>query len=197
MRQTRFCATMSVMIFGASFAMGQLGGGDIETFFVPIPDIGQEFFLNNGIIPNSDNFNGGTVIDARLELNLTVLPTDFGDSRVSSAEYFRSNILVPVDLDLGTPGAQIPAVFINGAEEGWSGTGLFTISRDLPDLIGGTWTSPIFYTSVTEPGLDNNRIVLGEVDFSSSFISVTVQIPAPAGGGVLACMGLIAARRRR
>jgi hypothetical protein len=183
------------LLSGAASA-GPLGGADTETFLVPIPDINQEFFLGNGIIPGSNDFNGGTVIDARLELVLNVVPTDPGDPRVSSAEFFRSQILVPVDLE-PAPGAQIPAIFINGADEGWSGTGEFTISRELPELVGGIWTSPLFYSAVTEPGLDNDRIVLGQVDFFNSFISVTVQIPAPAGGGALALMGLVAARRRR
>ena len=180
-----------------SVATAGLSGADTATFLVPIPDIGQEFFFGNGIIPGSNDFNGGTVIDARLELVLNVVPTDAGDPRVSSAEFFRSQVLVPVDLDPVTPGAQIPGLLINGADEGWSGTGEFTISRELPELVGGIWTSPLFYTATTEPGISNDEIVLGQVDFFSSFISVTVQIPAPAAGGVLAMGGLIAARRRR
>jgi hypothetical protein len=181
----------------AATAMGgPIGGADTETFLVPIPDIGQEFFLGNGIIPNSNAFNGGTVINAQLQLNLTVVPTDPGDPRESSAAYFRSQILVPVDLD-PAPGAQIPGIVISGADKGWSGTGQFTISRDLPELIGGTWVSPLFYSAVTEPGLNNDQIVLGEVDFFSSFIAVTVQIPAPAGTAALAMGGLLASRRRR
>jgi hypothetical protein len=190
-------ALVALAVSAALASAGPLGGGDTETFLVPIPDIGETFFLGNGIIPGSNDFNGGTVIDARLELVLNVFPTEPGDPRVSSAEWFESEILVPVDLDPAEPGAQIPVVRILGSDEGWSGTGEFTISRTLDDIIGGVWTSPLFYSASTYDGISQDEIVLGSVDFFNSFVSVTVQIPAPGGLAALAAFGTVATRRRR
>ncbi len=171
--------------------------GPTETFFIPIPEIGTELFFNNGGIPNSNLFNGGTVIDARLELVLTVTDADPGSGLTSSAANFRSELIIPVDIE-PQPGVQAGVVLINGDDEGWSGTGEFTISRQIDSLIGGTWTSPLFYTASTYLGSSATDVVIGTTNgFFTSFVTVTVeQVPSPGAAGVLAMGGLMAARRR-
>ncbi len=197
MRHARHAGALVMLTAGA--AQAQLGDPDVRTFLIPIPEIGTELFFNNGGIPFSNEFNGGEVIDARLDLVLTVFATDPGDTRVSSAAYFLSELIVPVDLDPNAAGTQAAAITIFGADEGWSGTGTFTISRTLDELIGSTWSSPLFYTASTYEGISQDEIILGTVDpFVSSFISVTVrQVPAPGTAGLLAIAGLTAASRRR
>lgn len=200
--------TLTLLALGATstLAHAQFGGGgsaDDPTmeFQVPIPELGQEFFFGNGIIPFSNDFHGGTVIDARLDLVLDVVDAPPGDPRISGAQHFFASILVPVDLDPVTEGAQIPAINISGMDEGWEGTGRFTISRTLDGLIGGTWYSPLFYTAVVEDVFDENHIVAGTTNpFIESFITITVQnpsIPAPGALGVLGLSAIGAARRRR
>lgn len=184
----------------ATAASAQIGNPNIRTFQIPIPEIGTEFFFNNGGIPFSNEFDGGLVIDARLELVLEVLPTDPGDPRVSSGAHFLSEVIVPVDLDPSATGVQAAALTISGQDEGWDGTGTFTISRTLDDLIGSTWASPIFYTASTYNGISADEIVLGTVfPFEESFVTVTVDrsIPAPATTGALLLGAGLAARRRR
>ena len=203
---TRTIAQIALLGAAAPLTLAQFGGGgsaDDPTmeFQVPIPELGTEFFLGNGIIPFSNDFHGGTVIDARLDLVLDVVDAPPGDPRISGAQYFFASILVPVDLDPVTDGAQIPAINISGMDEGWEGTGRFTISRTLDDLIGGTWFSPLFYTAVTVDVFDENHIVAGTTNpFIESFITITVQnpdIPAPSALGALGLAGLALARRRR
>ena len=186
---------------GASIAHAGLtgpGGPDTETFLVPFADIGQTFFLGNGIIPRSNEFDGGTVIDARIQLTLTVNPTAPDDDRVSDAAFFEAEAIVPVDVTPATSTNDFLNIIVTGQNEGWSGTGTFTIDRQLDALIGGEWASPVFYSSSTYDGISQDQIVLGSVDLFNSYISVTVQqVPTPASLGALAMGALIATRRRR
>lgn len=173
--------------------------GDIATFLIPIPELGTEFFFSNDLIPDSNAFNGAVVIDARIDLVLDVIDTEPDDPRVSSAAFFASEVIVPVDFDPITPGNQFYNIITTGADEGWSGTGTFTVSRTLDELIGGTWVSPVFYTATTYDNISANEIVRGTVHpFEASFITITVQqVPAPSGAALLAGAGLMASRRRR
>ena len=191
----------AALIVSASLANAGLtgpGGPDTETFLVPFADIGQTLFLGNGIIPGSNDFDGGTVIDARLQLTLTVEPTLPGDDRVSDAAFFEAEAIVPVDVNPMTDTNDFLNFVITGQNEGWSGTGTFTIDRQLDELIGGEWVSPVFYSASTYDGISQDQIVLGTVDFFNSYISVTVQqVPAPASLATLAIGGLVTTRRRR
>lgn len=192
--------TALILLTAAASPIAHAGITDpnIRTFLIPLPEVGTKFFFNNGAIPDSNAFHGGTVIDARIDLVLDVFATDPGDSRVSSAAFFQSEAIVPVDFDSSTPGNQFFNVITTGANEGWSGTGTFTLSRTIDELIGGTWISPTFYTATTYDGISADEIVLGTLyPFEQSFISVTVQIPAPATTALLASGGLLATRRRR
>lgn len=191
----RLCALVGTAALAGSPALA----GEVRTFLVPIPEIGQEFFFDNGIMPFSNDFDGAVVIDARLDLVLDVVAPDPGDPRESSAAHFLSEVVVPVDTLPGLSGAQLGFFEISGADEGWSGTGTFTISRTLDSLIGGTWVSPVLYTASTYNGIDADHVVLGTVHpFVSSFISITVeQVPAPGSVGAFMGIALIAARRRR
>lgn len=186
---------MAAVAAGASVA----SAAPTATFQIAIPEIGQEFFIDSGFIPGSSEFAGGRVIDARLDFMLEVVAAEPGDPFVSSAEYLRAEILVPVDLDPITPGAQVPVIEINGADEGWSGTGTFTISRQLDELIGGEWYVPLIFTTSVYPGAGAGQVVLGTTfPFVHSFVSITVeQVPAPTSAGVLAVAGVLATRRRR
>ena len=189
---------LAMLTIVGSIANAGLTDPNIRTFQIPLPEVGTKFFFNNGSIPDSNLFNGGTVIDARLDLVLDVFETDPNDPRVSSAAYFQSEVIVPVDFDSSMPGNQFFNVITTGAQEGWSGTGTFTLSRTIDELIGGTWVSPTFYTASTYDGISANEIVLGTLyPFEQSFISVTVQIPAPATTGLLASAAFVAVRRRR
>ncbi len=195
-RITLFAATVS--LFTISSAQAQIGSDDIATFVVPFADLDSTYFLGNGIIPGSNDFDGGTVIDARIEFSLTVIPTGPDDSRVSDAAFFFAEAIVPVDIDLTNSTNDFLNVIISGENEGWSGTGDFTISRQLDDLIGGQWVSPVFYSSSTYASISQDEIVLGSVDLFNSYVSVTVQqVPSPAAMSTLVMGGLIANRRRR
>ena len=168
-----------------------------ETFLVPFADINSTLFLGNGVIPNSNAFHGGTVIDARVQLTLNVIPTGPDDDRVSDAAYFEAEAIVPVDVLPNSGGNDFLNIIITGANEGWSGTGTFTVNRQLDELIGGEWISPVFYSASTYGGISEDQIVLGSVDFFNSFVAVTVQIPTTSTLGALAFGGLLATRRRR
>ncbi|MFI4894537.1 MAG: hypothetical protein ACIAQ0_14075 [Phycisphaerales bacterium JB058] len=173
------------------------GAQNTHTFLIPIPEIGQEFFFDSSFIPLSTDFDGGTVIDARLDLTLQVEAAPPGDTRISDAAHFDANIIVPVDI-LPAPGTQAGVVDILGSNEGLSGTGLFNVSRSIDHLIGGKWDANLFFTASTYYGIDADHVVIGTVfPFESSFVSITVQqIPAPASASVFG-LALIAARRRR
>lgn len=190
---------MAIAATAVAPAAAGVADGEITTFLIPIPELGTEFFFDNGLIPGSNDFNGATVIDARLELVLDVTATDPDDPRVSDAAFFESEAIVPVDFDPVTPGNQFLNIITTGANEGWSGTGTFTISRTLDELIGGTWISPVFYSATTYNGISSDEIVLGTTNaFELSFIVITVQqVPAPGATSLLAGAGLMAARRRR
>tara|TARA_R110000782_G_scaffold124058_4_gene215555 strand:+ start:5435 stop:6034 length:600 start_codon:yes stop_codon:yes gene_type:complete len=191
-------AALAALCFNGATAHAGFGQSDIETFEIPLPEIGENLFFNNGGIPFSNEFDGGVVIDARLEVVLRVDPAAPGDPRTSSAAHFFSELVIPVDTDLGTAGNQLASFNVSGADEGWSGTGTFTISRQLDWLIGGVWASPVFYSASTYPGLDSDRIVLGTLGgYDTSYVSVTVRrIPAPGTAGAV-LLGLISCRRRR
>ena len=187
-----------VVLVATGLAHAGLADPNIATFQIPLPEVGTKFFFNNGSIPNSNDFNGGTVIDAHINIVLDVYPTLPDDPRTSSAAFFQSEVIVPVDIDPFTAGNQFFNVITTGADEGWSGTGTFTLSRTIDELIGGTWVSPAFYTASTYEGISADEIVLGTINsFEDSFVSVTVMVPAPGATGTLAIAGLLASRRRR
>ncbi len=172
--------------------------GDTATFLIPFADVGQTLFLGNAIIPGSNDFDGAIVIDARLQLTLNVVPTAPDDPRVSDAAFFEAEAIVPVDITPSTDTNDFLNIIVTGANEGWSGTGTFTIDRQLDALIGGEWVSPVFYSASTYDGISQDQIVLGSVDFFNSYISVTVQqVPAPSALATLGLAGLCATRRRR
>jgi hypothetical protein len=197
MNRTTTIAAIALMATITS-TQAQLDSGDVETFLVPFADLDTTYFLGNSIIPGSNDFDGGIVIDARIELSLTVIPTGPTDSRVSDAAFFQAEAIVPVDINLTNSTNDFLNVIITGENEGWSGSGNFTVSRQLDDLIGGQWVSPVFYSSSTYAGISQDEIVLGSLDLLNSYISVTVQqVPAPGMMSTLAIGGLIATRRRR
>lgn len=186
------------LLSAASGAHAGLSTGDTATFVVPFADLDSTYFLGNGIIPGSNDFDGGTVIDARIELALTVIPTGPDDDRVSDAAFFQAEAIVPVDVIPSTDTNDFLNVIITGQSEGWSGTGTFTISRQLDALIGGEWVSPVFYSSSTYAGISADEIVLGSLDLFNSYISITVrQVPTPGALSFIAMGGLITTRRRR
>lgn len=190
--------TLAALGLATTAAHAGFGQSDVETFEIPLPEIGENLFFNNGGIPFSNQFDGGTVIDARLEVVLQVDPVAPGDPRTSSAAHFFSELVIPVDTDPGAAGNQLASFNVSGADEGWSGTGTFTISRQLDWLIGGVWASPVFYSASTYPGLDQDRIVLGTLGgYDTSYVSVTVRrVPAPGTAGAV-LLGLASFRRRR
>lgn len=188
----------NITVLTLTCAAGAANAQPTHTFLIPIPEIGQEFFFDSSFIPDSPAFDGGTVIDARLELTLQVDPAPLGDPRISDAAHFDANIIVPVDI-LPAPGTQAGVVDIRGADEGLSGTGLFNVSRPIDHLIGGTWDANLFFTASTYYGIDADHVVIGTVfPFQESFVTITVmQVPAPASATLLGVSALAFTRRRR
>lgn len=175
------------------------------TFEIPMPPLGQEFFFDSGFIPGSTDFAGGIVIDARVTLSITVNDLLPGDGRNNGAEFFRTEIVFPVDIDPATPGVQAFATVIDGAAEGWSGAGTFTIDRAIPELIGGEWLAPFFFTATSFNGDGDQNIVnlaeplnanINQLVIDDGYF-LTVAVPTPASAGLFGFAGLAATRRRR
>lgn len=182
----------------ALVAAGLAHAAETHDFLVPLPEIGTEFFFNNDGIPMSNDFNGGIVVDARIDVILTVEQADPGTGLNSDAAHFNFEAVVPVDIE-SDPGVQAGVVSLTGTDAGWSGTGEFTYSAQLDHLIGGTWVSPLFYTASNYPGTSATDVVVGTIHpFMGSWITITVeQVPAPGSAALLGLGGLVAARRRR
>jgi len=169
----------AIILASALTAPALAGFGQNRSFQIPLPEVGTKFFFNNGAIPHSNDFDGKTVIDARIEIVLDVFETGPKDPRISSAAFFESEVIVPVDIDPNTEGNQFLNVITTGASEGWSGTGTFTLSRPIEELIGGKWSSPTFYTASTYDGISADEIVIGTINPNKSFITVTVAFNTP------------------
>jgi len=165
----------AALIVASTISAPALAGfGQDQTFQIPLPDVGTEFFFNNGIVPHSNKFDGKTVIDAHINIVLDVFQTEPSDPRISSAAFFQSEVIVPVDIDPHTEGNQFLNVITTGESEGWSGTGTFTLSRPIEELIGGKWSSPTFYSASTYEGISADEIVIGTINPNKSFITITV-----------------------
>lgn len=191
---------------GAIAATAAVASAQSQEFTFPMPPLNQEFFFDSGFIPGAPDFAGGTVTDARVTLSITVEESPPGDPRVSGAEHFYTEIVFPVDTDPVTPGVQAYVGVIDGAAEGWSGLGTFTIDREIPELLGGEFIVPLLFTATTLAGNDSTTTVnLAEplnpdiavppfVVDDGWFMTVTVPTP---GVGAVAALGALALTRRR
>lgn len=188
-------ACIATLAIAAGTAIAQ----PVETFLIPIPEIGEVFLFDSGFIPGSADFAGGTVIDAQLNLTLRVDAAPPGSDFTSDASHFDARVVLPVDIDGGTPGAQLGVVDIIGANEGLSGIGTFNVSRQLDHIIGGTWEVPVLFTAETFFGISPTQQVVGTTfPFQLSFITVTVQaVPGPGALAGAGALGVVATRRRR
>ena len=186
------------MTLAVAAAAAGAHAAETHDFLIPVPEIGTEFFFGNGTIPFSNAYNGGIVIDARIDIFLTVEEADPGSGITSDAANFNFQAVTPIDIE-PEAGVQAGTVTVLGSDVGWSGTGDFMYSAQIDHLIGGTWISPFFYTASTYNGTSATDAVVGTVHpFVGSFITITVQqVPAPASAALLGLGGLALTRRRR
>lgn len=192
----------------ATAASGQFGGGQPQdrVFELPMPPLNTEFFFGTGFIPGVEDYAGGEVIDATVRLSITVDELPPGDNRLNGAEFFRSEIVLPMDIDPLTPGIQAFTSVVDGAAEGWSGSGTFTLERTISEVIGSRFAVPFFFTATTFAG-DNNTSTVnlreplngglnGLIVDDGWFLTVS-PIPAPGSVAVLGLGALAMGRRRR
>ncbi|MAY74707.1 MAG: hypothetical protein CMJ31_08365 [Phycisphaerae bacterium] len=171
------------------------GGAATRVFEFPMPPLNTEFFFDSGFIPGAMEFAGGTIVEASVMVSIDVAEAPAGEERSNGAEYFYTEIVFPVDLDAETPGVQAFATAIDGAEEGWSGLGSFSLEREVPELIGSTFVVPLFFSATTFGGDGKDSTVVLAEPLNSNIKTlmlddvwrITVELPgAPCGDADLA-----------
>ena len=177
------------------------------TFELPAPPLDNLFLFDSGFVGGGAgiDFNGQVVTDARVRFSITVDPLPPDSTLDNGAEFFFASVVLPIDTDPVTPGVQPAISIIDGALEGWSGTGTFTVDREITEAIGGIWVAPLQFSAESAGGDGGfsstvnlaeplNAEIFNLVVDDGWFITVA---PSPGAAGLFAIAGAGAMRRRR
>lgn len=129
------------------------------------------------ILLGSDPIVGREIVETRITLNLDVTGGD--------AANFATDIALPIDPFPGN----VNVFFLNGAGQGWSGTGEFNYA-ETTDRFNGVFFATIFGAATPGAGYTGSFL-------EGSRIEVDYIVPAPGSAALLGLSGLAMTRRRR
>lgn len=169
----RMCSGVKVCALTALWA-GTANAGVVETREFAFPRANMSTF---GAIFEGDPWIGSEIIEASINFRVEVTSGSAAD------------LSVIVDLPITPDAGNVSFVLINGADLGWSGTGIFEYTQ-VTDMLNGVGRVGSYGAEFPTPDF-SARLLEG-----SGITLSYIPVPAPASLGLFALPALATRRRR-
>lgn len=140
----------------------------VKSFTFAMPPLELNFLLGSSLLQGAEGFAGGQVIDAFADITLIVEEAPEGAGFTSSAAFFTTDIVLPVNLSGDPDDIIAPGVGVRGTDLGWEGAGRFTARVPAESAIGGTFIVPFLFTASTTGTLSATERIEGRLQEATS-----------------------------